>query len=81
MIIDNYLLFFFFFPNSAVFVPKLLQNRLTDFYEILGADLLGLRIGEYIFFIPLSDEGDPPLFFLFYGRTTFGSSDSNNTHK
>jgi hypothetical protein len=38
-------------------VTILLRNGLTDFYEILYAYSVGLRIGYYLFFIPLSDKG------------------------
>ena len=33
----------------------LLRNGLTDFYEILFAYSVGLRIGYYLFFITQSD--------------------------
>ncbi|RVE46526.1 hypothetical protein evm_008817 [Chilo suppressalis] len=38
-----------------------LGNGLTDFYEILYAHSVGLRIGYYLFFISLSDNGCPPV--------------------
>jgi len=38
-------------------VTILLQNGLTDFYEILYTYSIGLIIGHYLFFIPLSDKG------------------------
>ena len=48
-------------------VTVLLRNGFTDFYQILYAYSVGLRIGYYLFFIPLSDKGCSPLTF-FFGR-------------
>jgi hypothetical protein len=43
---------------------------LTDFDEILYVYSVGLRIGCYLFFIPLCDKGRPPqvFLFLFFGQ-------------
>lgn len=43
----------------SVFFTKLLRNDCTDFYEILCAYRVDLKIGQY--FIPLNDKGDPRL--------------------
>ena len=52
-----------YISNSRVtmLVTILLQNSLTDLYEILLAYLVDLRIGYYLFFIPLSDKSGPNL--------------------
>ena len=44
-----------------VLVAELLRNGLTDFHEIFYVHLVGLRIGCYLFFIPLSDKGSPKI--------------------
>ena len=44
-----------------VLVAELLRNGLTDFHEIFYVRLVGVRIGCYLFFIPLSDKGSPKI--------------------
>jgi hypothetical protein len=52
--------------SCTVLVIILLRNGLTDFDEILYVYSVGLRIGCYLFFIPLSDKGGPPQFFFYF---------------
>ena len=47
-----------------VFVRKL-RNGLTDSYEILYVDSVDLRMERKLYFITLSDKGNPPHYFLF----------------
>lgn len=42
-------------------VTKVLQNSWTDFYEIVCAYGVGLRIGQHLLFIPLNDKVDQSL--------------------
>lgn len=66
----------------AVFLTKLLQKGWTNFFEMLLAHQVGLRIDEHLFFTLLNDKGDPNFFlyfstiFFMYSKTTFAWSNS-----
>lgn len=51
---------------NKILFHNALRNGSTDFYEILNACSVSLRIGYHLLFTPLGDQGYRPLnFFLF----------------